>query len=103
MAAVVFSPLKRERLATNCNRRNVGNGVAEGTRLGWLVKVSGNTSAKANADDRHLSVVERHNSGATNAVTLAEIETIPGELIAEFQTGFYAAPVDAMFKALEVE
>lgn len=29
--------------------------------------------------------------------------TIPGELFAKFQTGFYADPVDAVFKALGVQ
>jgi ATP-dependent Lon protease len=32
----------------------------------------------------------------------ATIPTIPGELFAKFQTGFYADPVDAVFKALGV-
>ncbi len=32
-----------------------------------------------------------------------DIPTIPGELFAKFQTGFYADPVDAAFKALGVE
>jgi len=31
------------------------------------------------------------------------IATIPGELFAKFQTGFYADPADAVFKALGVQ
>jgi len=33
--------------------------------------------------------------------SVGDIPTIPGELFAKFRTGFYAAPVDAVFKALE--
>jgi ATP-dependent Lon protease len=33
---------------------------------------------------------------------VTEIPTIPGELFAKFQTGFYADPTDAIFKALGV-
>jgi ATP-dependent Lon protease len=32
-----------------------------------------------------------------------DIPTIPGELFANFQTGFYADPVDAVFPALDVQ
>ncbi len=123
-------------------------------------RVSG--SIKAGDHNYHLHVVELHNTGATNAMTLAafaalcsavfgkplqsqmvvlgsmslggsiipvenlaealqvafdagakrlllpmasvkDIPTIPGELFAKFQTGFYADPVDAVFKALGVE
>jgi ATP-dependent Lon protease len=112
--------------------------------------------------DYHLHVVELHNTGAANAMTLAafvafcsavfgkplqhqmvvlgsmslggiivpvenlaeslqvafdagakrlllpmasvkDISTIPGELFAKFQTGFYADPADAVFKALGVQ
>ena len=35
--------------------------------------------------------------------SVKDIATIPGELFAKFQTGFYADPVDAVFKALGVE
>jgi ATP-dependent Lon protease len=35
--------------------------------------------------------------------SVKDIATIPGELFAKFQTGFYANPVDAVFKALGVE
>jgi ATP-dependent Lon protease len=35
--------------------------------------------------------------------SVGDIATIPGELFAKFQTGFYADPVDAVFKALGVE
>ena len=35
--------------------------------------------------------------------SVKDIPTIPGELFAKFQTGFYADPVDAVFKALGVE
>jgi ATP-dependent Lon protease len=31
------------------------------------------------------------------------IPPIPGEMFAKFQTGFYADPVDAVFKALGVQ
>ena len=34
--------------------------------------------------------------------SVKDIPTIPGELFAKFQTGFYADPVDAVFKALGV-
>jgi ATP-dependent Lon protease len=34
--------------------------------------------------------------------SVRDIPTIPGELFAKFQTGFYADPVDAVFKALGV-
>lgn len=119
-------------------------------------------SIKAGDHDYHLHVVELHNTGPTNAMTLAafvalcsgvfgkpiqqqmvilgsmslggnivpvenlaeslqvafdagakrlllpmasvkDIPTIPGELFAKFQTGFYADPVDAVFKALGVQ
>src|SRR6266480_2957897 len=118
-------------------------------------------SIKAGDHDYHLHIVEMHNTGPTNAMTLAafvalcsavfgkplqqqmailgsmslggniipvenvaeslqvafdagakrlllpmasvkDIPTIPGELFAKFQTGFYADPVDAVFKALGV-
>jgi ATP-dependent Lon protease len=35
--------------------------------------------------------------------SVKDIPTIPGELFAKFQTGFYADPTDAVFKALGVE
>ena len=35
--------------------------------------------------------------------SVKDLATIPGELFAKFQTGFYADPVDAVFKALGVE
>ena len=35
--------------------------------------------------------------------SVKDIPTIPGELFAKFQTGFYAAPTDAVFKALGVQ
>ena len=35
--------------------------------------------------------------------SVGDIPTIPGELFAKFQTGFYADPEDAVFKALGVE
>lgn len=119
-------------------------------------------SIKAGDHDYHLHVVELHNTGATQAMTMAtfvalcsgvmgkplqsqivvlgsmslggsiipvenlaeslqvafdagakrlllpmssvgDIPTIPGELFAKFQTGFYSDPVDAVFKALGVE
>ena len=119
-------------------------------------------SIKAGDHDYHLHIVELHNTGPTNAMTLAsfvalcsavfgkplqqqmvilgsmslggniipvenlaeslqvafdagakrillpmasvkDIPTIPGELFAKFQTGFYADPVDAVFKALGVQ
>jgi ATP-dependent Lon protease len=35
--------------------------------------------------------------------SVGDIQTIPGELFAKFQTSFYSDPVDAAFKALGVE
>ena len=35
--------------------------------------------------------------------SVGDIPSIPGELFAEFQTSFYADPVDAVFKALGME
>jgi len=35
--------------------------------------------------------------------SVGDIQTIPGELFAKFQTSFFADPVDAVFKALGVE
>ena len=35
--------------------------------------------------------------------SVKDIPTIPGELFAKFQTGFYADSVDAVFKALGVQ
>jgi ATP-dependent Lon protease len=35
--------------------------------------------------------------------SVSDISTVPGELFAKFQTGFYSDPVDAAFKALGVE
>ena len=35
--------------------------------------------------------------------SVSDIPTIPGELFAKFQTGFYSDPRDAAFKALGVE
>lgn len=35
--------------------------------------------------------------------SVKDIPTIPGELFAKLQTGFYADPVDAVFKALGVQ
>ena len=35
--------------------------------------------------------------------SVGDIPTIPGELFAKFQTGFYSDPTDAAFKALGVE
>ena len=35
--------------------------------------------------------------------SVKDITTIPGELFAKFQTGFFADPVDAVFKALGVQ
>jgi len=35
--------------------------------------------------------------------SVGDIPTIPGELFAKFQTGFYSDPRDAAFKALGVE
>lgn len=120
------------------------------------------SSPKVGDRDFHLHVVELHNTGPTNSMTLAafvalcsaafgkplqqqmvvlgsmslggniipvenvaeslqvaldagarrlllpmasvkDIPTIPGELFAKFQTGFYADPVDAVFKALGVQ
>jgi ATP-dependent Lon protease len=35
--------------------------------------------------------------------SVKDIPTIPGELFAKFQTGFYTNPTDAVFKALGVQ
>jgi ATP-dependent Lon protease len=35
--------------------------------------------------------------------SVSAISTVPGELFAKFQTGFYSEPVDAVFKALGVD
>ena len=35
--------------------------------------------------------------------SVRDIPTIPGELFAKFQTGFYCAPTDALFKAFGVQ
>jgi ATP-dependent Lon protease len=35
--------------------------------------------------------------------SVSDIQTIPGELFAKFQTSFYADPIDAVFKAMGVE
>jgi ATP-dependent Lon protease len=36
-------------------------------------------------------------------ISVTAILTVPGELFAKFQTGFYSEPVDAVFKALGVD
>lgn len=35
--------------------------------------------------------------------SVTDVPTVPGELFAKFQTGFYPDPVDLVFKALGVE
>ena len=48
-----------------------------------------------------------HNVGAKRLLLpmsrVSDIPTIPGELFAKFQTGFYSDPRDAAFKALGVD
>ena len=48
-----------------------------------------------------------HDAGAKRVLlpmaSVSDIPTIPGELFAKFQTGFYSDPRDAAFKALGVE
>ena len=48
-----------------------------------------------------------HDAGAKRILlpmaSVSDIPTIPGELFAKFQTGFYSDPRDAAFKALGVE
>ena len=48
-----------------------------------------------------------HDAGAKRVLlpmaSVSDIPTIPGELFAKFQTGFYSDPSDAVFKALGVE
>ncbi len=120
------------------------------------------TSPKAGDHNYHIHVIELHNSGSSDGLTLAsvialasalmqkpvqsqivalggmslggniipmeslseamsvaldagakrvllptssvgDIQTIPGELFAKFQTGFYADPIDAVFKAFGVD
>ncbi|MEX2374141.1 MAG: hypothetical protein WD942_00965 [Dehalococcoidia bacterium] len=34
---------------------------------------------------------------------VGDIQTVPGEWFAKFQTGFYADPKDAVFKAMGVQ
>lgn len=138
----------------------------EGIKVGFdYFKANANrvsASMKPGDHDFHLHIVEMHNTGPTNALTLAsfvalcsalfakpiqqqmvilgnmslggniipvenlaeslqvafdagakrillpmasvkDVPTIPGELFAKFQTGFYADPVDAVFKALGVQ
>jgi ATP-dependent Lon protease len=70
MAVVVSSPLEPGRLATICNRRNVGTDVARDALHGRS-KVSGSASIKAGDHDYHLHIAELHNTRATNAQTLA--------------------------------
>jgi hypothetical protein len=49
---------------------------------------------------------DQHGAGRAGAkrllpmASVKDILTIPGELFAKFQTGFYADPADAVFKAL---
>ena len=35
--------------------------------------------------------------------SVKDFQTVPGELLSKFQSGFYADPIDAVFKALGVE
>ena len=35
--------------------------------------------------------------------SVGDIQSVPGELFAKFQTSFYADPVDAVYKALGVD
>ena len=48
-----------------------------------------------------------HDSGAKRVLlpmaSVGDIPTVPGELFAKFQTGFYSDPQDAVFKALGVQ
>ena len=36
-------------------------------------------------------------------ISVGDIQTVPGELFAKFQTSFYSDPRDAVFKALGVQ
>ena len=55
----------------------------------------------------HVKCLVAFDAGAKRILlpmsSVGDIPTIPGELFAKFQTGFYADPVDAVFKALGVE
>ena len=54
-----------------------------------------------------VSLQVAHDSGAKRLLlpmsSVGDVPSIPGELFAKFQTGFYADPTDAVFKALGVE
>ena len=54
-----------------------------------------------------VSLQVAHDAGAKRLLlpmsSVGDVPSIPGELFAKFQTGFYANPTDAVFKALGVE
>ncbi len=54
-----------------------------------------------------VSLQVAHDAGAKRLLlpmsSVGDVPSIPGELFAKFQTGFYAAPTDAVFKSLGVE
>jgi len=54
-----------------------------------------------------VSLQVAHDAGAKRLLlpmsSVGDVPSIPGELFAKFQTGFYADPTDAVFKALGVE
>ena len=54
-----------------------------------------------------VSLQVAHDAGAKRLLlpmsSVGDVPSIPGELFARFQTGFYADPTDAVFKALGVE
>jgi ATP-dependent Lon protease len=51
-----------------------------------------------------MSTTVHHRTGRLllPMASVKDIRTIPGELFAKFQTGFYADATDAIFKALGV-
>ena len=56
---------------------------------------------------RHINKRGTSDAGAKRILlpmaSVRDIPTIPGELFAKFQTGFYSDPTDAVFKALGVQ
>lgn len=59
------------------------------------------------ADDLAASLQVAFDAGAKRILipmsSVGDIQTVPGELFAKFQTSFYSDPVDAVYKALGVE
>jgi ATP-dependent Lon protease len=80
-----------------------------GKPLQQQIVVLGNMSLGGNivpVENLAASLQVAFDSGAKRILlpmaSVTDIPTIPGELFAKFQTGFYADPADAVFKALGV-